>query len=374
MQRRPDRSGFAYDKFMEREGLPVYQADVGVDDVTALPRAPWERVGGHGTFIQLRGTFQAQRGIYVVEIPGGRALEPEKHLYLEEMFALQGQGSAQVWEGQGPKLTFEWGEGSVFAFPRNTTHQLYNVGTQPAILLGVTSAPEVINALGELNFVFNSDYEFGELYHNEEGYFRPSDVRTVEGRFGETYWHTNFIPDARRALLDDLEQKVAGGQLTGYRMGATFPMGHISEWPAGCYHKAHFHGPGAILLGLDGEGYVLAWDSALGPRPWSSAHGDQVLRVNWHRNSIYTPPNAYYHQHFNTGPSPAKHIAVYGSRHPLSFHSLVSEEGGFAGYVSYREGGTLIEYEDEDPQVRGDFEAAIRPKGIECTMPPVVYR
>jgi len=37
-------------------------------------------------------------------------------------------------------------------------------------------------------------------------------------------------------------------------------------------------------------------------------------------------------------------------------------------------GGTLIEYEDEDPRVRADFEAELAKKGIKCTMPSVSYR
>ena len=69
---------------------------------------------------------------------------------------------------------------------------------------------------------------------------------------------------------------MAGGQLTGYRMGDRFPHGHISAWPSGRYHKAHFHGPGAILLGLDGEGYVLVWPSELGPRPYQDGHEERA--------------------------------------------------------------------------------------------------
>ena len=48
--------------------------------------------------------------------------------------------------------------------------------------------------------------------------------------------------------------------------------------------------------------------------------------------------------------------------------------GDFKGYVSVREGGTLIEYEDEDPAIREDFEAELRAKGLQSTMPAVVYR
>jgi len=366
-------NAFPYDRFMEREGVPVHQAVVGVEDVTALPRAPWGRIGGLGTFIQLRGTFQSQRGIYVAEIPGGGALEPERHLYEEEIFVLEGRGVTQVWQGAGEKLTFEWGAGSVFAFPRNCTHRLFNAGHEPVIFMAVTTAPEVINALRDLDFVFNSDYEFADLYADNGSYFRSSDLRTKEGRVGQTVWHTNFIPDVHAASLNDLEQKVAGGQLTNYRMGDSFPHGHISAWPAGRYHKAHYHGPGAILLGLDGEGYVLAWDSALGPRPYASGRGDEVIRVAWRQHSIYSPPNAYYHQHFNAGSTPARHIAVYGAKLPLGVHDLYDGDQ-WIGMVSDREGGTLIDYEDEDPQIRRDFEQTLQARGITCTMPAVAYR
>lgn len=363
---------FAYDDYVEREGLPVHHAVVGIDDVTALPRAPWARTGGLGTFIQLQATFESMRGVYIAEIPGGAALEPERHLYEEEVFILQGRGAAQVWQGDGRKLVFEWGEGSVFAFPRCTSHRLYNTGPEPVIFMGVTTAPEIINAVQDLHFVFNCDYPFVDLYQDDGNYFVAGDKRTIE-RFDAHIWHTHFIPDARLSALDALEQKVAGGELTGYRMGGRFPRGHISAWPAGRYHKAHYHGPGAILLGLDGEGYVVAWDSALGPRPYQSGHGDQVLKINWRRNSIYSPPNAFFHQHMNTGPGPAKHVAVYGLKLPLGVHDRV-DDGGSMGYLSYREGGRLIEYEDEDPQIRKEFEEALRAKGIPFTMPPVQYR
>jgi len=358
---------------MEGEGVPVHNAVVGVDDVTKLPREPWARTGGKGTFIELVGTFESERGIYVAEIPGGGALEPEHHLYEEEIFVLEGRGTAQVWQGNGEKMTFEWGTGSVFAFPPNTSHRLLNGAREPAVFLAVTSAPRIINALDNLDAVFNSDIRLADLDVQGDNYFLARESRSTENWYKQGMLHTNFIPDARAVLLDDLERKVAGGQLTGYRMGKRFPHGHISEWPSGRYHKAHYHGPGAILLGLDGEGYVLAWDNKLGSRPYRDGKGDQVHRVNWTKNSIYSPPDAYFHQHLNSGPGPAKHIAVYGEHLPLGVHGMYAENE-WKGMLSFRDGGTLIEYEDEDPQVRKDFEETLRSKGIECKMPPVNYR
>ena len=40
----------------------------------------------------------------------------------------------------------------------------------------------------------------------------------------------------------------------------------------------------------------------------------------------------------------------------------------------YSEGGRLLDYEDEDPEVRRYFIEANRREGVECTMPPVTYR
>src|SRR5487761_131365 len=98
---------FTYDLFMEQEALPVHRAVIGVDDLTKLPREPWARTGARATFVQLEGTCQSQRGIYVAEIPAAGQLKPEKHLYEEELFVLEGQGVAEVWQASGQKLTFE---------------------------------------------------------------------------------------------------------------------------------------------------------------------------------------------------------------------------------------------------------------------------
>jgi hypothetical protein len=38
-----------------------------------------------------------------------------------------------------------------------------------------------------------------------------------------------------------------------------------------------------------------------------------------------------------------------------------------------REGGTMIEYEDEDPQIRLDFESSIDKIGVPMEMPQFVY-
>jgi hypothetical protein len=39
-----------------------------------------------------------------------------------------------------------------------------------------------------------------------------------------------------------------------------------------------------------------------------------------------------------------------------------------------RDGGTLIEYEDEDPEIRREFVERCRKNGVESRMPPITYR
>ena len=145
---------FPYEEYMQNEGIPLFEEVAGSGNVTQLPREPWARTGGNGTFIQLQGTFQSERGIYVQEIPGGQALNPERHIYEKEIFVLEGRGLTETWQNGGAKITFEWGAGSVFAIPKNVEHRLVNGSREPVIFMAVTNAPRVINAVDDLNTVF----------------------------------------------------------------------------------------------------------------------------------------------------------------------------------------------------------------------------
>lgn len=368
MQRMLGWRPFIYEEWMQKEGIPVHEDVACIEDITELPRRPWARTGGYGTFILLEGTKQAGKLVYVEEIPAGGALEPEKHLYDELIYILRGRGLSEVWHEGQSKHTFEWGEGSLFAIPLNAWHRLVNGSRQPVLFFAVSNAPVVMEALRNTELIFNCDYKFTDRYTGQADYFLASEKRYKEGPQG--IWETNFVPDVRTAFLDDLFQKVAGGQITQFRMAAWTTV-HSSEWPSGKYHKAHYHGPGAVLLGLKSVGFVLVWPRQYGIHPFQDGHGDKVIKVNWKPGSIYSPPNEWFHQHFNTGREPARHLAVTGGG---SRFGGPKQEVDQAVYVSVRDNGWLINYEDEDPEIRRMFQEALRQKGVEFTMPPVVYR
>jgi hypothetical protein len=142
---------------------------------------------------------------------------------------------------------------------------------------------------------------------------------------------------------------------------------HIAEWPGGRYDKAHYHAGGAMLLIVRGEGYSLMWPKELGTQPFQNGHGDRVVRVNWREGSLFSPPTDWFHEHFNTGSISARQLAFrFGANHVVEFASL---HRGTGTTVSTREGGTLIDREDEDPEIRRLFEAECAAKGTMVDMP-----
>ncbi len=366
-----DQVQFKYEEYVKGEGIPFHKEITGVDDITKLPRRPWARTGGLGTFIELKSTYQSERGMFVCEIPGGKSLEVQHHLYEQFTLILEGRGATEIWQENGHKQMFEWGKGSLFAPPKNTYYQLHNGGTEPVIYFTITTAPSVMNSLNEIEFVFNCKHDFLDCYNGQDEYFSQTQNRVRGGRYNTTTWYTNFISDVNREVVDDHEQKVAGGQLTGYRMAGRFPFGHISEWPVGRYHKAHYHRAGAVLVGLKGNGYVNLWPKEYGLHPWQDGHADKVIQVQWGPNSIYSPPDGWFHQHMSTGKVPARHVACYGGMNPLA---TTWYPDGSRVMIPVREGGQLINYEDEDPEVLRYFAEANAKEGVECAMPPVTYR
>src|SRR3990170_3217320 len=125
-----------YEQFMEEEGIPVLRG-IGLYDVRELPLSSWTRLGGRGSYIQLDGT-EGVWGMYVVEIPPRSELRPERHVYEEIYFVVEGRGSTEVWKEDGSRRqAFEWQPGSLFSVPVNCWHRLFHaedrIGTSSSV-------------------------------------------------------------------------------------------------------------------------------------------------------------------------------------------------------------------------------------------------
>ncbi len=326
---------YSYQRFQAEENLPSLKG-FHVEDVAALPLAAWERKGGRGTFINL--SEQEVDDAYVVEIAPAATLKPQRHMYEEVIYVVEGRGATSVWNPGQERATFEWQAGSLFAIPLNAYHEHANGhGSQRALLLGVTSAPIMMNLYHNREFIFNCEYVFRDRFQGAVDEFRRD-----AGWFEEvTLWETNFIANVRDLGMAAWEER--GRDLKGafIALAANTMKVHVAEFAVGTYKKAHRHGPGAHILILNGTGYSLMWPPGTEPR-----------RFNWKVGSLISPPAGWYHQHFNNGAEPVFHLAFH---RPASIHD------------KYERG--QIEYEDEDPKIRQAFTADLAKVGVQIQMP-----
>ena len=129
---------------------------------------------------------------------------------------------------------------------------------------------------------------------------------------------------------------------------------HVSEFAVGTYKKAHFHGPGAHVLILSGKGTHCSGRSS--PR--------KRLACRWGPGSLIVPPELWLHMHLNFGAEPARYLALRWNNWHFPFVRMV--EG--SRRESIKLGGTQLEYEDEDPKIHAEFEAALFEAGATCRM------
>ncbi|MBI1872471.1 MAG: cupin domain-containing protein [Acidobacteria bacterium] len=342
-----------YEQWLAAEQIPVTHG-FHVPDLNAVEVAPWPRKGALGARIALDGTAQTNDA-YVCEIPPRGEVTPQRHLFEELIYVLRGRGATTVWN-DGPKQSFEWHEGSLFSVPLNIWHQHFNLqGDEPVRYIAVTNAPFVMNLFHDLDFVFNNGYVFQSRFRGEEDYFSGK-----ANFYPDRVLETNFVADVPSFPLMDWQARGAGGKNVKFELANNTMAAHVSEFPVGTYKKAHRHGPGAHVIIIGGKGYSLLWPE-----------GQQRRRVDWQVGSMFVPPERWFHQHFNSGATPARYLALRWGSRKFKLPSMWDED---KLEIDMRAGGDQIEYEDEDPQIRRLFEEECRRSGAELRMPPVARR
>ena len=339
-----------YQKWVEGHGIPIV-TDFFIEDLRKVEVAPWEWKGGRGAYLNLIGTGDINDG-YILEIEPGLCVKPQRLLFEELVYVIEGSGSTSVWNHNDKKVTFEWQAGSLFSPPANTWRQHFNgSGEKPARLLVVTSAPPIINLFRDLDFVLNNPYEFKDRFDAESDSF--SGTGTAYPFKDTTVWDTNFVADVRNVELFKWAARGAGGSSLFIELGENSMTTHISQFPVGTYKKAHRHGAGAHVVILGGTCYSLMWQE-----------GQPIQRYDWREGSIVVPPEGWYHQHFNTGTTPARYLALrWGSKkypRPWGEHYAVDK--------NVKAGGAQFEYIDEDPLLREMFDAELAKVGLVCSM------
>jgi len=195
--------------------------------------------------------------------------------------------------------------------------------------------------------VFNNPHDFTSRFSGEPDYF------AAKGEQKGFLLTTNFVADAVNLPLITAKERGAGGGHIRFNMARGTLASHISQFPVGTYKKAHAHGPGAHVIVLSGEGFSLMWPE-----------GEDARRYDWQIGTMIVPPNAWFHQHFNTGPTPARYLA-------FKYATPRNAQGVPLSWISRRLGGMQIDYADEDPGIRRMFAQGLARHGVQSRMDDV---
>ena len=334
-----------YLRWLRKEGLDVIGAHY-VRNLRTIELKPWARREGFGVYVNHEAS-RTSNDCYVCEIPAGKKLAPQRQLFEEMIMILDGRGSTTVWNDAGQKISFEWTAGALFAIPLNCWHQHFNgSGKEPARFVAVTNGPPIFNLYEDPEFIFNTKHDFKERFSGEPDYF------SAKGEQSGFLLKTNFVPDAVNLPLITAKERGAGGGHIRFNLAKGSLNSHISQFPIGTYKKGHAHGPGAHVIILSGEGYSLMWPE-----------GDEPRRYDWEVGTMIVPPNMWFHQHFNTGNSPARYLAF---KHEGV--AVRNAQGVPKAWISRRIGGDQIDYADESPKVRSIFEQELAKHGLQPHM------
>ena len=359
------RGRTAYDQFMAEQAIPIIEG-WNIEDVREVERKPWKRMNAQGAFVQLWGQEDIT-AMYVLEIPPREAISVERHMYEETFLIISGAGSTEVKAPDGRWESFEWNEGALFAIPLNAEHRLINATSSPVLALAQTNAPIMMDHFHNPRFVFSCDFDFTDRYDGGSDYFKASGEVDIPNHIIKT----NVVSDIRTAPFAEGygRHRARDFRSTRHGMAANVMTGHYAEFPGGTYAKSHCHGGGAVLVILKGEGYALMWPWTAGIRPWEAGNGDKVVKADFKPYSLYSPGTGWFHTHLGTSHENVRQLALrYGSDYHVGFHRVASRAGGPS--VSIREGGTLIDWDMEDPQLRKDFKAELERKGVPYRMDP----
>ena len=325
-----------YADWMARQRVPILGGHY-LDDLNKVELAQWDWLGGRGALIDFIGS-ERTTGSFVAEILPGKSLNPQRHLYEQDVYILSGRGATTVWQEDGTKVSFEWQAGSLFSTPLNAAYQMHNgSGDTPARFVAVHTMPLLLMYFRDEDFIFKNPYRFTNRFDGEAAYFAD------EGKvIGHRLLETNFVPDAVNLKLISMEERGGRGNNITFELGGNTFGCHISDFAPGNYKKGHRHGGGAHIIILAGEGYSLMWPDE---DPW--------VKVDWKPGAFFSPPDVWWHQHFNYSLEPARYLAFrWGSNKYRMPRLFQPDERLGAG------GRTQIEYEEENPEVRRLFDSS----------------
>jgi uncharacterized RmlC-like cupin family protein len=292
---------------------------------------PWPEIGGRGVYLNFSGNVHMDTAIW--EIPEGKALVQRHQFYEQIIYTLSGRGYTTFTQGKRQNK-FEWAEGSLFSIPMNLVHRHFNADSaHPARLLVISTFPYALQSFGSVGLLNNMQYDFNDRFDGAPDYFKRDE------RIRKRWEQANFIKDIRTAEVVEWAERGEGNASMYWDMaGNTILEPHISEFEVGSYKLGHRHPYEAIILTLNGKGFSLAGKSNL--------KDNESVKMDWKAGSVVSPPFFWFHQHFNTGTTVARYLAI--------------TEGDFPKRLGIPLEVEQIEKDQEDPAIKRMFDAEVQ--------------
>jgi hypothetical protein len=235
-----------------------------------------------------------------------------------------------------------------------------------------TSAPNVMNLLDNMDFIFNCPYAFKDRFSGAEDFFKPNDDVEPDPIRGLAMRRTNLIPDVINAELPLDNRRSPGYRRMEPQMANNRFYTWIGEHETGRYSKAHKHASAAVLICLKGGGYTYTWPESLGSRPWETGKADKVMRQDYEQGGMVSAApmsGDWFHQHFGTSKEALRVTAWHGPNNQRARKAGVpGEQLMDYGAIDLKKGGSAIPYHEEDPALRKEFAATLAKDGAKSRM------
>jgi quercetin dioxygenase-like cupin family protein len=319
-----------YRDWIKTSKVPMVEG-YSILDAKTQETQPWPDIGGRGVYLNFSGNVHIDAAIW--EIPASKALVQRHHFYEQILTVLSGRGYTTFTQGRRQNK-FEWAEGSMFSIPMNLVHRHFNSDSaHPARLLVFSTFPYALQSFGSVGLLSNMQYDFNDRFDASPDFFKRNE------RIRQRWEQANFVRDIRSAEVVAWEERGEGNASMYWDMaGNTILEPHISEFEVGSYKLGHRHPYEAIILTLNGKGFSLAGKGSL--------KDNEAVKMDWKAGSVVSPPFFWYHQHFNTGTTVARYLAI--------------TEGDFPKRLGIPLEVEQIEKEQEDPAIRRLFEAELQ--------------
>ena len=99
-----------YRQFIENDGVPIHTGYY-ITDLRRVDVGDWPRLGARGAHVVVEGA-EGTDAAYVCELAAGAQTKPQRYLFEEVIYVLEGEGETFIWHDSRNKRSFRWSKGS----------------------------------------------------------------------------------------------------------------------------------------------------------------------------------------------------------------------------------------------------------------------